>query len=220
MRPPFRTVSDPLAFVAALGRARDESVHAAPLERVLRRPAHSLLQRIWLPLHFAFRLIGRAAAPWDPPLPIASLPPTPAPGALRERFELCTRLLERSQHILRVRHESMPVSIAPPARAMPASEPPSARVVMMQRVEQQTFFPRVAQVLARTPSPAAIRAEAPLAPDARVTVPPFGPRARVPRAAVPVAASLAPAELARVADHVIRELDQRVLSFRERTGQV
>jgi hypothetical protein len=220
MRPPFRTVSDSLAFVAALGRSREESVHAAPLERVLRRPAHSLLQRIWLPLHFAFRMIERAAAPWNPSLPVASLPPVPAPGALRERFKLCTRLLERSLRVLQVRHGSMPVSITPPAPAAPAGAPPSARVVMMQRIERQTFFPRVTQVLARTSSPAANREETPLAPGARVTMPPLAPRLGTPRAAVAVAASLAPAELARVTDHVIRELDQRVLSFRERTGQV
>ncbi len=79
------------------------------------------------------------------------------------------------------------------------------------------------QVLARA-APAASRAAA--SPARSAEVPAFERQAHRPlappsapfNAAAP--AGLPPAELARVADHVMRELDHRVLSFRERTGRI
>jgi hypothetical protein len=211
MRRTFRTVSDPLAFVATLGRARHDTAHAPPVERVLRRLAHSLSQRIWLPLHFALRVIARAATPSEPP----------SAEVLRERFHLATRLVERSARILQLRSTPMTVCVAPPAPVETAHEPPSARVVMIQRVERQTFFPRITQVLARAAQPAARPQPASTESALQVAEHRIAQLSSATAASTAFAAAPLPAaELTRVTDHVIRQLDQRVLSYRERTGRI
>lgn len=86
-----------------------------------------------------------------------------------------------------------------------------------QRVEAPATFERVTQTLVRRKPAMASRIE----PAAS------SPRAQPPRARVDVRAALqqatpttiAPDELRRVTNHVISELDRRVLSYRERTGR-
>ena len=82
---------------------------------------------------------------------------------------------------------------------------------------------RMAMTLAPGPA-SAPRAD--VAPPRRDAEPPLAERPRAP--APPSAASAAAAdafalpaqELSRVTEHVIRQLDQRVLSYRERTGRI
>jgi hypothetical protein len=220
MRRRFRSVTEPLAFAARLRNRRDASSRVAPVARILRRFLRPVLQRLWIPVHFALQVMQRAAAPWDPPRPAVSPPPSPSAGIIRERFHLSTRLLERTLRVLHAHHTHMRVSVAPRSPAAPSNVPPPTRVVMMQRVERQTLFPRVTQVLARASSTAAIRGQSAALTAPETTAPRLAPRPGVPHAAAPAARALPPAELARVTDHVIRQLDQRVLSYRERTGQV
>jgi hypothetical protein len=223
MRRSFRTVSEPLAFALHLRNGRDQSVRVHPVGRVLRRLVQLVLPRLWMPMHFALQLIRRAAAPWSPALraaPSAAPPPRASPGILREHIQLSTQLLERRLCLVQTRYARTPVSVVPAAPSGVSQDRSSARVTMMQRIERQMHFPRVTQVVVRTPSAAWTRAQAgvalaPQTPERRLVL-----RAEAPAASAAVAASLAPAELSLVTEHVIRQLDQRVLSYRERTGQV
>ena len=101
---------------------------------------------------------------------------------------------ERRHHTT---HHTRPAPAAPPATQRPA-------------------YPRLALTLARTPSaPASVAARSDAASE---------PSARTARLQTNTVATqpvpLHPAELSRVTEHVLRTLDRRVLSYRERTGQV
>ena len=209
------------AFAARLRNAREEGRAVPPIGQILRRSdSRVLLQRVWMPLQFALQVIQRAAAPWNPPLPAVLPAPLPSPETLRERFHLSTRLLERTLRFLQVRHTQMPVSVAPPAAAMPSNALPSTRLLMMQRIERQALFPRVTQVLVRSAAPAAAHGEARVQALAQVSEPRTAPRPSTAPATPVVVAPLPAVELSRVTDHVIKQLDRRVLSYRERMGQV
>jgi hypothetical protein len=216
----FRSISDPRAFAARLRNVRDTGPQARPVARVLRRMPRPVLQRLWMPLHFALRVIQRGTAPWNPPLRAApALPPPQAAGILRERFHLSTRLVERSLRWLRAHHAPVAAAVAPPAGAA-GLQPTSTRLLMMQRIERQALFPRVTQVLARPALAAASLGQAAGPGASRADEPRPGPLPGTPRGAAPAASALPALELARVTDHVIRQLDRRVLSYRERTGQL
>ncbi len=93
---------------------------------------------------------------------------------------------------------------------------------MVTRVERQVLFPRVNVTLARQPGASAARRES-VGPDGPplplpVRADPRAPRAAELRTLEPF--SLPAQELSRVTDHVIRQLDRRVLSYRERTGRI
>ncbi|HEU4602355.1 MAG TPA: hypothetical protein VFS24_10320 [Steroidobacteraceae bacterium] len=95
----------------------------------------------------------------------------------------------------------------------------SAQLTVRERIERSTLFERLPMAFAPT-RPATTKQ----------TVAPQqvrGERARpmVDESMSPMAAQLTPAslpanELARVTDHVIKQLDRRVLSYRERTGRI
>jgi hypothetical protein len=100
-----------------------------------------------------------------------------------------------------------------------AASQPAGRAAMVVRVEQRSVYPRVPSMPMRAAvAPAAARAEV-----AAVETPPEATRrsapADAPRPASSAAPLLAAQELARVTDHVIRQLDKRVLSYMERTGR-
>src|SRR5262249_25348828 len=113
----FCTAADSLAFARRLQRTH-ERTPPPPVPRVLRRWTQTIVQRLWLPLHFALQLIQRATLAWHAPR-AAALPWAPAaPGEIRERFHLSTRLLERSLRVVRTEHTRMlphaaPVAIGP-----------------------------------------------------------------------------------------------------------
>jgi hypothetical protein len=220
MRARFRTTSDPLAFAARLRRSRD-AAQAAPVTRVLRRLAQTVLQRLWMPLHFALKVAQRSAAPWSAPRPpIVPRAPAPPERTVRARFHVSTRLIERSLQLLR-RHESRTtLGAALGTPGTPSATPSPIRVLTVQRIERRTLFPRVTQVLSRPAPVPPVPVQAALVPPAQQAEPPRAPRSQALRNALQAAAPLGPVELGRVADHVIRELDRRVLSYRERTGQL
>jgi hypothetical protein len=85
-----------------------------------------------------------------------------------------------------------------------------------RRVELPAVFQRVTQTMVRREAAAVAKSEPPAAPHTPAL------RARVDVAAAlrtSTPASIAPEELRRVTNHVISELDRRVLSYRERTGR-
>jgi hypothetical protein len=223
---PFRTVSDPLAFAARLGRAREASAYVPTVALILRRLAPAVYRRVHMPLHFALRVMARAAAPRQATARAAHAAAAPGLAPVRERFHIAMRIVERATQCV-ARHVVAPVWVsvnAGSAARAPAAPPPAeSRLVVIANGARDPAFPRVEQVLARA-APAASRA--PASPARSAEVPAFERRPHRPpaqpsapfNAAAP--ASLPPAELARVADHVIRELDHRVLSFRERTGRI
>ena len=98
-------------------------------------------------------------------------------------------------------------------------------VVRTERTLREVATPppqRLPMTLARSPSPSP---RADTAPPRRDVEPPTSGRTRPPTpspasSAVASAFALPAQELSRVTEHVIRQLDQRVLSYRERTGRI
>lgn len=122
--------------------------------------------------------------------------------------------------VLDVRHSKMLITVAPAVIAVAVSAVSSARVLMTQRIERQMLFPRVTQIVARAHAAPAARGNAALHAPPQVLEPRSAPRTSAAHTVAIVAPALPPAELSRVTDHVIQQLDRRVLSYRERMGQV
>lgn len=99
----------------------------------------------------------------------------------------------------------------------PAAAP---RLSFVTRVEQRHAAPRIQLTMVKALAPAAPAASA--AKAETVTAPGNGrtdpSQRRVAQAAPPLV--LPPQELSRLTDHVIRQLDHRVLSWQERTGRI
>jgi hypothetical protein len=119
---------------------------------------------------------------------------------------ICRHAIER---VLRTRQGI--VSLAP----SPATQP---LVRARRESAQRAAFPRVRSTTLRAHAPQPSASATPAATSVA------GVHAERPRSlrVPPSTASppLAPGELSRVTEHVIRQLDRRVLSYRERTGQV
>jgi hypothetical protein len=97
---------------------------------------------------------------------------------------------------------------------------PSVRVLRTTRIERHSAYPRVSVVLPRAPAPApAPTAAPPTAPSARSAARGVS-EVRGPLGLPAVREPLPPQELARVTDHVLAQLDRKVLSFRERHGRI
>ena len=125
------------------------------------------------------------------------------------------RQLERVLVTQRVLHERLVQRLT---ASTPHAAPP--RTALVTRVEQRHVFPRVQLTLVRAQP--AVPSAAGVAPDPSA-VPGSGLRAAVaqPRGTTPLPPLvLPPQELSRLTDHVIRQLDHRVLSYQERTGRV
>jgi hypothetical protein len=129
-----------------------------------------------------------------------------APPGVRERL-LQTRHVLRERLVERLRTETI-------ARA------PAATAAHVMRVEQRNVYPRVQLTLVRS-QPAAAAAATPKTMDASAERR-GEPRARPAEfhAQSPAGTTvLPPHELSRLTDHVIRQLDHRVLSFQERNAR-
>ncbi len=133
--------------------------------------------------------------------------PTQLP-VLRERVVVLQRTLrERLVERLLERLEVTPASL------------PASRTAVVVRVEQRNVYPRVPSMPMRVAiGPATLRADAPA-----VETPLLAPRrsapADPPRPVSSAVPPLAAQEVARITDHVIHQLDKRVLSYMERTGR-
>ena len=93
-----------------------------------------------------------------------------------------------------------------------------ARGSLVQRIARAGVFPKLTLTVVRSASPVgAAPAQAIAMPSATRHTPPPSPRAPIFANAIrPLPAD----ELLRVTEHVLRTLDRRVLSWRERTGQL
>jgi hypothetical protein len=124
------------------------------------------------------------------------------------------RQLERVLVTQRVLHERLIQRLT-----VSTSHAAPPRVAMLTRVEHRNVFPRVQLTLVRTQ--AAVASAPRVAPDASVPVPGMRTAPAQPRGATTLPPLvLPPQELSRLTDHVIRQLDHRVLSYQERTGRV
>ncbi|MCM5680485.1 hypothetical protein M8A51_13200 [Schlegelella sp. S2-27] len=97
---------------------------------------------------------------------------------------------------------------------------PSVHVLRTMRIERHAAYPRVSVVLSRPPAPAPAPG---VAERAATALPPaaHSPFAAARSLAWPAGREpLPPQELARVTDHVLAQLDRKVLSYRERHGQL
>jgi hypothetical protein len=211
------------AFAERLRVGREGGRHVSPVSYVLLRQQTRVLRQLFSPLHFSLQLVHRASG-------LGSLPqqekqmqsPKPAASHRYERMHVLMRLLERASQVSHFRHSRMFVGVALPqaTTAMMPGTADSNRVQMIQRVEREILFPRVAQIVrVSTPLAASPASAAELLTQAAHARP--APLRTTPMFTVPLAtAVLPPAELSRVTDHVIQQLDRRVLSYKERMGRV
>lgn len=115
-----------------------------------------------------------------------------------------TRRVERTERTMAQRPVAMALSRATigPARS--------------RRQDARAQFPRVPLTMARAPAPAATSQPAAAIAQAHA----HDAARAMPREMAAAAAPLPAHELSRVTEHVLRTLDRRVLSYRERTGQI
>jgi hypothetical protein len=123
-------------------------------------------------------------------------------------------------------HAAKQSAAAGASSTRPAATPGAAAATMRRVVANGAgAYPRMPMMMARGGgTPAGGAAQRPETPAHLATVPAAGPRSGQPArspsafAAAPQPVTLAPLELARVTDHVVTQLEQRALSYRERMG--
>ena len=200
---------------AARLRMRTDAGRFTPIERVMRRCAARVVAGGSVAAHFMLNVWQRAGTA----APQRRADARPALRAVRPGLALALArqpaLRERVVVVQRTLHERLleRLTVAAPPR-------PAGHAATVVRVEQRSAYPRVPSMPMRAAvAPAAARAAA-----RAVEAPPLAPRRSAPadpsRPASSAAPLLAAQELARVTDHVIRQLDRRVLSYMERTGRV
>ena len=197
------------AFLAGLRRARRGDAQASRVTQVLRR-LFVATTSIGVVLSFLRSIVGVVNGP------------AAAAAARGGRALLAPFFTTRHHwHVLqRAASLRVPIADMPQPRLEVVRHPAAPRTILAAAsspAERRAAFPRVHLTLVRTqPAPVAPAMQ----PDpARLPSAPRG--ARAPGLARGAAfAPLPPDELSRVTEHVLRTLDRRVLSYRERTGQV
>lgn len=96
---------------------------------------------------------------------------------------------------------------------------PTVHVLRTTRIERHAAYPRVSVVLSRPPAPAAAAGSERIAATVQPAVR-SGHAPAVPLSLPAAREPLPPHELARVTDHVLAQLDRKVLSYRERHGHL
>lgn len=205
-----------MARLAAGGGVAIARLRPASLVLV-RRPAstHGETNSVWVAPSWTVRLAPQftvaalaARTAVDRPAVVRHLVlrgAVPVPAAARHERTL-VRSHSRAERTF-VRHESH-------------TEVPSVRVLRTARIERHSAYPRVSVVLPRAPAPAPVPTAAPpTAPPTRSAARGLS-EVRGPLGLPAVREPLPPQELARVTDHVLAQLDRKVLSFRERHGRI
>jgi hypothetical protein len=184
-----------------------------PIERVMRRCAVRVVAARGVSANLTLHAWLRAG------ISVPELPAGTAPTLRSGRAARAPRpmLRERVTVVQRSLHEHLLERLAV---ATASASAPAVRAATVARIEHRTVYPRVPamQIRAAVVATAAARigAQVPEAP----RVAPLPGLSTDARRAVPDAAPvLAPQELSRVTDHVIHQLDRRVLSYLERTGR-
>ena len=207
------------AFVSRFAAAGAGRAQARPLSPVLLRRRATVMQAAgarWFAPSWTWVLSPRPAAPPSPVRSVVAAPLHLRHGAATLRGVSAAMPAMRVLTVLRshtrlerstTRHERHPCA-------------PSVRVLRTTRIERHAAYPRISVVLSRPPASASATGVAQRAATAQP------PAARSPIAAARPAAwpagcePLPPQELARVTDHVLAQLDRKVLSYRERHGQL
>jgi hypothetical protein len=210
------------AFAARLlevtgGRRGGRSGHAGPsaLALVLRRTRIVVLRREG-DRHWSVRASLRLAI-------------DARAGRHAEGRRVATTLLERvvSRRETHVVHRSLhlrSIERLRPVAAAPAETIAAALRAAVRVDRRRLAAPQVAPIamtVVRSPAAPARRSEAPPPADtgAAADGPPRSSTGSARRDAA-AALTLAPPELSRVTEHVIRQLDRRIVSYQERTGQL
>ena len=204
-------------FVERLHRARRKERRTAPVPLVLLRPMRPLLARGATLINFALNVIARGSlravpqAYFTQPAGHTSIvTQTRSSRLLTERMVVhrtCQLgVLDRRQ----VKRES--------AGSVFRSEGSVTQILRSSRFEQHNAYPRLTVALARAPARAAPAAVQSVTPQADAVQTLFG--VHVPASQPALRDVLRPQELSRVTDHVLAELDRKVLSYRERLGQI
>lgn len=192
-----------------LADRRRITARVAPLERSMRRaavvlPGRSLSPHLRVQVLLSAGLVRHVEG-------VRGRPASPSPlvaHTFREQVRtLATRHMLR-QHLVERLTRSQPAAVAAPRVAFVTrvEQRRAAPRIQLTMVRQQPAVPPVEKRSAETPQPAVV--DAPALP-------------RQPRFAAPAAPLvLPPQEVSRLTDHVIRQLDHRVLSWQERTGRV
>jgi hypothetical protein len=193
-------------FIARLLATRRVSIGLTPIARVLRRVQQMQSSHTALSINVLMRLGQRTVS---------------LQGELRnerERREVLhtehTKTVERI--IARQRLLEQRVLESRISRVAGVAERPALR----ERIERQTIFERVPMALAPHSSTVAAKSEAVTRESRSDRVMPELGNVVPLTAAERLPASLPVQELARVTDHVIKQLDRRVLSFHERMGRI
>jgi hypothetical protein len=222
-RGPFAFSSRHHAFAARLRGGLDAGARAPAVGYVLRRMAARVLRHVRSPLHFALQLIHRTSVHVGAPRrgPAGQSARLAAPGT-HERLRVVMRLLERATLASHFR-ESRPLlgaALPRPSTAAMTGTAESVNGQWIERIERQSLYPRVTQVVARAAAPVVPRNDSNMQATSETMDVRAVSRPATSHAVTQSAAALPPAELSRVTDHVIRQLDRRVLSYRERMGRV
>jgi len=196
------------AFAAQLFGER--SALAVPrLVLHLRRPAVVVVSNSNPRVSWALRLYHRVTAPAASMRPAVRLVSIHRAAATR-MICVTERQQQLSTRVLEYRRGGVPESHTPSAPQRSAAARP-----------QPGTFPHLAMVLPRTsalpqrPAQTAPPASPPAAVATRQSVsPPAARESSISNFALPAQ------ELSRLTDHVIRQLDRRVLSYRERNGKI
>jgi hypothetical protein len=209
------------AFTAQLRGRRRAVPWLAPLPLVLLRPLRPLVRHGGLTIGLALNVIRHSTSLRSPAEWRAAADAVRSAGPPRGGF--APRHAGAPVPVHAVRVESHRTALL---ERVLVSQTRSVRHTVTRgthgtRVERSTAYPRITIALARpqaAPFAAADAREASVAP--RMQAVARAATGGVPALAAFTDAALPPRELARVTDHVLAQLDRRVLSFRERHGQI
>ncbi len=149
------------------------------------------------------------------------VPPLVIPELLSKEHERIERLLSIHRHRSMVLASAHTPAISEPAGESDAVTVSQTRSTMVSRIERQIMFPRISLTMVRTQPPVSSPSES--SPRSASSSANWNRGTRLNANSFPATAelfSLPAQELSRVTEHVIQTLDRRVLSYRERTGQV
>ena len=207
------------AFVDRLHGARRNERHALSVPLVLLRLMRPLLTRGAALINFALNVIARGSLRSVPQVRFTQLAlgETPAVTQSMPRRQVPERTVVRRMPLARV-FEQRQIDRELPGREV-RSERSLTQIVRSTRIERHNAYPQLTVALARAMAAATSQAARQSAtPHAEALQPLFGVQAPVSQPAMRDV--LPPQELARVTEHVLAQLDRKVLSFRERHGQI
>lgn len=194
-------------------RARQVQGHASPLERVMRRTASPAMRSFSTHMHL-LALRSGGAIRRTAPVAVRQAR-NPVPPARGMRLWLPALVTRHAPPQPRSGLPGRPIG----ERAVHAASGPLPLRLAVTRMYRGQSAARIEMVMVRQPAPATEAS----ADNRAASAPPVDGRAGAlaPRFATPAPPLVLPAqELSRLTDHVISQLDRRVLSWHERNGRI